>query len=300
MPGLRASPSHLSLRRRPKARRTEDGFPLPLIEDGIPSIVCDMSSTPPPAPAGLPSGGSPGPSAPAVPGFATLWAQLWDWANIHPSGSWFFRGQGGPWPILPKIGRPTYHYNASRERAMLGAFKSAARPMVAVQPRTDWEWLALAQHHGMPTRLVDWSTNVLVACWFAVTSGDSGDASIFALEAGRADVGTCDTETGKTSLGTTAVDPLELKASVFLVESSPVSPRITSQRGIFTAHGSPTTPLAIPAADQFTVPDALRGDMQAQLLDIGIDASHIYPGIDGLCQTLDWRFRSGKGFSALV
>lgn len=183
---------------------------------------------------------------------------------------------------------------------MFAAFKSAARPLITVPPVGDWEWLALAQHHGMPTRLVDWSTNVLVACWFATTSSSAGDAIIYALDAGRSDLMFCDTVSGKTRSGPVLNDPLGFTSGVYLVEASPVSARITSQRGIFTAHGDPETELPVPAGDQFVIPEALRVDMQAQLLDIGMDASHIYPGIDGLCQSLDWRFRSGRGFSALA
>jgi hypothetical protein len=31
--------------------------------------------------------------------------------------------------------------------------------------------------------------------------------------------------------------------------------------------------------------------------DLGIDASHIFLAIDGLCRTLDWKLRTGRGFS---
>ncbi len=163
-----------------------------------------------------------------------------------------------------------------------------------------FELLALAQHHGAPTRLVDWSTTPLVAAWFAVSSfPEDKDAQVYALKIGPA-LDVIDTRTGLAGSGASYADPLSVRNGVFLIETAQVSQRITTQRGIFTLHGQPTTALAIPAVDTFIIPTPLRTEFQSRLLDLGVDASHIYPDIDGLCKSLDWRLKSGKALSAFA
>lgn len=109
-----------------------------------------------------------------------------------------------------------------------------------------------------------------------------------------------DAKSGQTATGVKVDYPLALRRGIYLIETAQVSRRITTQRRIFTLHGDPTTPLVVPSTETFPIPRALRTDFQSRLMDLGIDASHIYPDIDGLCRSLDWRYRSGKAFSAFA
>lgn len=229
-----------------------------------------------------------------------LWSQFWTWTESHPSGSYLFRGQGERSSIRPKIGRDDYNYSPAREKQLFDAFERMSRPFLRT-PLTPWELLALAQHHGVPTRLLDWSTNAIVAAWFAVSSfPHNKDAVIFALKVDRDDIEPLDSRSGKATKNGTFDSPLAIQTGVYLIETAPVSERITTQRGIFTLHGQPKTGLAVLDGDTFVIPEKLRSGLQGRLLDLGIDASHIYPGLDGLCQTLDWRMRNNKPFSSIA
>ncbi|HEX8402377.1 MAG TPA: FRG domain-containing protein [Allosphingosinicella sp.] len=137
-----------------------------------------------------------------------LRSEFWNWTEGHPAGAYLFRGQADASPILPKIGRPAYNFDLSRERALFDSFERAARPFLRGE-LSRFELLALAQHHGAPTRLVDWSTTPLVAAWFAVSSfPEDQDAQIYALDLSRQDLDTIDTKSGETGAGVRIDDPL--------------------------------------------------------------------------------------------
>jgi FRG domain len=83
-----------------------------------------------------------------------------------------FRGQNVDAPLLPRIARNRLvgiEELGKLERQMLERFKKEAHNFLPGRvPQTDWDWLSVAQHQGLPTRLLDWTANALAGLWFAV------------------------------------------------------------------------------------------------------------------------------------
>lgn len=219
------------------------------------------------------------------------WHDFLSFLDRHMDSRWVFRGQSSiHWRLVPSAGR-SGTYDPLFEQRVFRVFKRDARLHMHMPETTDWDWLALGQHFGLPTRLLDWSTNPLVACFFALmdeTYSDE-DAVVYAYPLDEKQI----VDPGKWP------SPFDIEAVGFLFPSS-LAPRISSQRGLFSVHPKPNEPWSPPEIEthRFVIPAEFRNAFQRQLFRMGVDAAHIWANLEGVCASLKWQYDRKLGISA--
>lgn len=98
-----------------------------------------------------------------------------------------YRGMDDNYPLLPGVLRKTFDENKNHKYAlgselgMLRHFIQEASPIINLNSKEYVRWLEIAQHYGMPTRLLDWTENPLVALFFACIDKRQKDGTLWIL-----------------------------------------------------------------------------------------------------------------------
>lgn len=264
------------------------------------------------------------------------WADFSERAVSRDANRWIFRGvPQSDYELIPKVGRPRSQrrpYSLDDERKALERFRRAARPHLNFDPSDNWlAWMSVAQHHGLPTRLLDWTESPFVALYFAVMDGKPRKRPTPTQEMPEVsqhlrqlfhqlrfrDLPNYGSEKIKINIQIDvpaaiyvvpipdAVDAIKLDTqnfdAVFRYGSSEVrlyhpahlSPRITVQRALHTLHDDPTVAWEPLAAQKWLIPPNLIFQFKLHLNVVGINAAALFPDLDGISKYYDWLYWRG-------
>jgi hypothetical protein len=203
-----------------------------------------------------------------------------------------FRGQPNDDPLLPKIARNNPNVDTTAlEVKMIKEFRRRLARERDIAAMDDWDILVYAQHHGLFTRLLDWTTNPLFALWFACLDyKSSSDGYIYFLSA--RDEALLDTAVEK--------DPFKI-GKTYVVKPNVNNSRIRAQSGWFTVHRYSQKEQQFVDLDRNTSIEGhilIRGIPQNKKLDIlktldklGINEESVYPSPEGTAKHINWLHR---------
>lgn len=172
------------------------------------------------------------------------------------------------------------------------------------------DWLFLMQHHGLPTRLLDWSENILVAAFFSVIDNPTDDAEIWTFLPWK-----LNEKYGLWGLPypnnrilkflssemfhsnpEELVKELDLKTEpIFPMAILPAlkHPRMTGQQSCFTIHPRPEKSSQIHEIikeenmlTRYIIPKELKRQFKMNLSYLGISAYTLFPDLEGLSKSI--------------
>jgi hypothetical protein len=236
----------------------------------------------------------------------------------------WYRGHPYPnWELQPTVLRKWFVDLASRSNEILPAHlgqlgieiavnrefrRKAASLLPAGASAVDVYFLA--QHHGMPTRLLDWTTNPLAALFFTAAGAQTQDGALYVLH--PRDLIPKNPEAGRRVYPSDVVDirdPLVAQAVECLFTGQnwvaepfilPIMPdlrtgRMLQQGSCFTLHMPPTATagtrpkepaFSITTAKKYVIPQSAKYDLLVDLRRVGVNFASLFPDLDNVAREI--------------
>lgn len=201
------------------------------------------------------------------------------------------------------------HTKSGLEEHVLRNFIRYSRPHLdQARPHDAWELLITAQHHGVPTRLLDWTYSPLVAAFFATRPSANGDDD---RAVWRLDWQTLHKAYGLPPLalliqdleslwGESHLTPWKLFAArdakpfACMIEPPTLDARIAAQAATFTLTSTTRLPFEKFLEEQklehaltrYVIPAANVAKLRDQLDIVGIDERRLFPDLDGVAAAI--------------
>tara|TARA_R110002110_G_scaffold3486_6_gene17794 strand:- start:167 stop:847 length:681 start_codon:yes stop_codon:yes gene_type:complete len=197
-----------------------------------------------------------------------------------------FRGQSVKRNLLPSVAREDHTADTTElEQEALEQMRLIGSSFLSRRDDDDWYAIVKAQHYGLKTRCLDWTSNPMVALWFACANSLDLDSYVYMLVADNA------------ALPDRDKSPFE-QEHICILQPTFESSRVSAQHGWLTVHNYSNgqfQPLElVKEQDLFLCEYVIPKQYKVALLDsldrCGINQSTIYPDLDGLCGYLNKKF----------
>lgn len=224
--------------------------------------------------------------------------EVHDYVQSDAQGTPLYRGQANPnWTLAPRVARENLTWYD--EARLYCNFEIQGRHLFPPSVSKGWDTCTLMQHHGLPSRLLDWTETFGVALHFAVREA-TDDAAIWILNPFKLNKLAMSLELFRVLddyppgyfdyfLRRESQDFGKFPGPIVAAYHVGLVSRLRAQRGVFTVHADLTKPLEIlfpEAVRRFVVPANLIPEAKHFLRLFGIGDFALLQDLDSLCRQL--------------
>lgn len=215
-------------------------------------------------------------------------------------GPIWYRGHAvSDWNLEPKLMRIE---NRPPETHYLNKFKQDASIILNHYPKSEFEWLFLMQHYGVPTRLLDWTESPLTGLYFALDGHPEDDGALWVLlpcELNQKsnyrpdyefEIPSFEDEHMLGYIPSTIARESKSKLMPMAAIAPRNSPRMQAQQGVFTIshrenifinqdgpHGAPNN-----HTWKYVIPSTAKENMKEELRILGVNRFQLFPELESL------------------
>jgi len=233
-----------------------------------------------------------------------------------PYSNWAFRGERDErWPLYSSLSRYLQNFGVAREAwpgqeaRILRIFKRKAHQFLDKPPDADddFQWMALMQHHGAPTRLLDFTWSPYVAAFFALER-TLADGVVWAMNPARIESSRAPRPARMDPREKGNIERYYLKGNhrfIWMGEPHTMNRRLIAQAGTFAVPGVLDVPveeiLSDPGRDdvlaKIVLTNPVRETGMRELYRMAITYATLFPDLDGLARSMGYELEFHWGFN---